>query len=122
MTIKGLIAAVTEQENVNFLLTNRIPRAAVTRFMGWFSQIENPLVFYPKYFLDLVGKHVVIARIVWRMSAVRRALKRDPRAREYMDEALTPVTNAELDDLEMFNVTTSARAAADKAKRHLTAV
>jgi phosphatidylserine decarboxylase len=44
MTVKGLIAALTEQENVNFLLTNRIPRAAVTRFMGWFSQIENPAV------------------------------------------------------------------------------
>jgi phosphatidylserine decarboxylase len=25
-------------------LTNRIPRAAVTRFMGWFSKIENPIV------------------------------------------------------------------------------
>jgi phosphatidylserine decarboxylase len=25
-------------------LTNRIPRAALTRFMGWFSKIENPLV------------------------------------------------------------------------------
>ena len=44
MTVKGLIAALTEQENVNFLLTNRIPRAAVTRFMGWFSKIENPIV------------------------------------------------------------------------------
>jgi phosphatidylserine decarboxylase len=44
MTVKGLIAALTEQENVNFLLTNRIPRAAVTRFMGWFSKIENPAV------------------------------------------------------------------------------
>jgi phosphatidylserine decarboxylase len=44
MTIKGLIASLTEQENVNFLLTNRIPRAAVTRFMGWFSKIENPYV------------------------------------------------------------------------------
>src|SRR5579864_5724423 len=42
MTVKGLITALTEQENVNFLLTNRIPRAAVTRFMGWFSKIENP--------------------------------------------------------------------------------
>jgi phosphatidylserine decarboxylase len=41
MTVKGLIAALTEQENVNFLLTNRIPRAALTRFMGWFSKIEN---------------------------------------------------------------------------------
>jgi phosphatidylserine decarboxylase len=44
MTIKGLIAGLTQQEDLNFLLTNRIPRAAVTRFMGWFSQIENPLV------------------------------------------------------------------------------
>jgi phosphatidylserine decarboxylase len=44
MTVKGLIAALTEQEDLNFLLTNRIPRAAVTRFMGWFSQIENPYV------------------------------------------------------------------------------
>jgi phosphatidylserine decarboxylase len=32
--VKGLIAAVTQQENINFLLTNRIPRAGLTRFMG----------------------------------------------------------------------------------------
>ena len=83
-------------------------------------KIENPLLFYPKYALDLVAKHAVIAGVIWRMAAVRRAIKRDPRAREYMDEALTPVTDADLDDLEMFNVTNSARAAADKAKRQLT--
>ena len=39
-----MIAALTQQEDLNFLLTNRIPRAALTRFMGWFSKIENPLV------------------------------------------------------------------------------
>jgi phosphatidylserine decarboxylase len=44
MTIKGLIASLTQQEDINFLLTNRVPRAALTRFMGWFSKIENPLV------------------------------------------------------------------------------
>jgi phosphatidylserine decarboxylase len=32
------------QEDLNFLLTNRIPRLAVTRFMGWFSKIRNPWV------------------------------------------------------------------------------
>ncbi len=32
------------QEDLNFLLTNRVPRQALTRFMGWFSKIENPLV------------------------------------------------------------------------------
>jgi len=80
---------------------------------------ENPLVFYPKYAFGLIAKHVAILRIVWRMAAVRRAIKRDPAARRYMDQALTPVTDAELDGLEMFNVTASARSAADKAKKRL---
>ena len=44
MTVKSLIASLTQQEDLNFLLTNRVPRAALTRFMGWFSRIENPLV------------------------------------------------------------------------------
>ena len=32
------------QEDLNFLLTNRIPRLALTRFMGWWSQIRHPWV------------------------------------------------------------------------------
>jgi len=44
MTVKTLIASLTQQEDLNFLLTNRVPRAALTRFMGWFSKIEQPLV------------------------------------------------------------------------------
>src|ERR1700731_3668789 len=44
MTIKSLIAVLTQQEDLNFLLTNRIPRAALTRFVGWFSKIEQPLI------------------------------------------------------------------------------
>jgi phosphatidylserine decarboxylase len=42
--MKGLISILTQQEDLNFLLTNRIPRAALTRFMGWFSKIENPVI------------------------------------------------------------------------------
>lgn len=44
MTVRALIARFTQQEDLNFLLTNRIPRRLVTRFMGWFSKIENPVV------------------------------------------------------------------------------
>jgi len=33
-----------QQEDLNFLLTNRVPRLMLTRWMGWFSQIRNPLV------------------------------------------------------------------------------
>ena len=84
--------------------------------------LENPVTFYPKYVFGIIAKHFAIARIVWRMAAVRRAIKRDPEARKYMDQALTPVTDEELDGLEMFNVTPSARTAADKAKRRLAPV
>jgi phosphatidylserine decarboxylase len=31
-------------EALNFLLTNRLPRVALSRFMGWFSTVEQPLV------------------------------------------------------------------------------
>ena len=31
-------------EALNFLLTNRLPRIALSRFMGWFSKLEQPLV------------------------------------------------------------------------------
>jgi phosphatidylserine decarboxylase len=43
MTITNL-RKVFLQEDINFLLTNRLPRGLLTRFMGWFSQIRNPLV------------------------------------------------------------------------------
>ena len=33
-----------QNEDLNFLLTNRIPRQFVTRAMGWFSQIRSPLL------------------------------------------------------------------------------
>jgi phosphatidylserine decarboxylase len=44
MTVRSLISTLTQQEDLNFLLTNRVPRAALTRFMGWFSKIEQPLI------------------------------------------------------------------------------
>jgi len=44
MSVRAAIRNVLAAENVNFLLTNRIPRAAFTRFMGWFSKLENPVI------------------------------------------------------------------------------
>jgi phosphatidylserine decarboxylase len=42
--VRNMLARLAAQEDLNFLLTNRIPRRLATRFMGWFSRIENPLV------------------------------------------------------------------------------
>jgi len=44
MTVRTQILKVFQQEDLNFLLTNRIPRRLATQFMGWFSRIEQPLV------------------------------------------------------------------------------
>jgi phosphatidylserine decarboxylase len=42
--MRSLIARIALQEDLHFLLTNRIPRRLATQFMGWFSRIEQPLV------------------------------------------------------------------------------
>lgn len=44
MNAKSLIGRLTQQESINFLFSNRIPRRLVTRFMGWWSRIEHPWV------------------------------------------------------------------------------
>jgi phosphatidylserine decarboxylase len=58
MSIRKNIHNILSQEDINFLLTNRIPRQALTRFMGWFSKIETPWVSRAsiatwKFFSDL---------------------------------------------------------------------
>ena len=42
--MKHAIRDLFLHEDLNFLLTNRVPRIALTRFMGWFSKIRNPIV------------------------------------------------------------------------------
>jgi phosphatidylserine decarboxylase len=42
MTAREALARLVQQEDVNFLLTNRIPRRFLTRLMGRLSRIEQP--------------------------------------------------------------------------------
>jgi len=44
MTPRSVLARLTQQEDLNFLLTNRLPRRWLTLFTGWLSRIEQPLV------------------------------------------------------------------------------
>jgi phosphatidylserine decarboxylase len=44
MTAKSLISHIVQQEDINFLLTNRIPRRLLSRFMGLLSRIEQPWI------------------------------------------------------------------------------
>ncbi|MGV3635345.1 MAG: archaetidylserine decarboxylase [Pseudorhodoplanes sp.] len=42
MTLRRLLDPIGE--DLNFLLTNRIPRRLATQFVGWLSKVENPIV------------------------------------------------------------------------------
>jgi phosphatidylserine decarboxylase len=44
MTVRSQLLRALAQEDINFLLTNRIPRRWATLFVGWFSRIEQPLI------------------------------------------------------------------------------
>jgi phosphatidylserine decarboxylase len=44
MTAKSLIARLVQQEDLNFLLTNRIPRSLLTRLVGRLSRVEQAWV------------------------------------------------------------------------------
>ena len=44
MTIRSVVARIVSQEDINFLLTNRLPRRWLTQLMGRLSRVEQPLV------------------------------------------------------------------------------
>lgn len=44
VAIRSVLSRIFLQEDLNFLLTNRIPRQLLTRFVGWFGKFDHPLV------------------------------------------------------------------------------
>jgi hypothetical protein len=78
--------------------------------------IESPLVFYPRYFADLIYKHLKLGVAIMKYGRFRQALKKDPNASNYTDTALTPVTEEDFDSFDLFNVNAAAKMAADKAR------
>lgn len=67
MTFATLRERLLLNEDLNFLLTNRVPRHALTRFMGWYSRIRSPWLtrlsiavwrwFTPLDFSDAQSQH-----------------------------------------------------------------
>ncbi|HTX24509.1 MAG TPA: archaetidylserine decarboxylase [Steroidobacteraceae bacterium] len=44
MTLRSVIGKIARQEDINFLLTNRLPRRWLTLFVGWLSRVEQPVL------------------------------------------------------------------------------
>jgi len=79
--------------------------------------LENPLLFYPKYWGNLVYKICCLTRLFYTYQPIRRKLDRLPPPVMENDVALKPVDVEELDQLQLYQVSDAARAAADKAQR-----
>jgi hypothetical protein len=65
--------------------------------------LEPAWLFYPKYLAETVGKQVRWTSLYLRLRRVYLRIKRDARRHEYMDLALSPVTEDEAETRELFH-------------------
>ena len=82
------------QEDLNFLLTNRVPRILLTRWMGWFSQLRHPWLARAsiavwRVFTDIDLSEAREARFDSLHACFTRALKPGARPVDLRDEVLT---------------------------------
>src|SRR4029077_13901583 len=77
--------------------------------------IEPALLFYPKYLFGILAKQTRWALLYLRLGRIYLAIKHDPKNKEYMDLALSPVADDE-ESRELFH-TPSAEAFVRQEKR-----
>ena len=75
------------------------------------------LLYYPMFAFDTLVKYYRFGAYAWRIHRIRKKVQREVSAGTYTDFAITPVTDAESEKLEIFELNDAARAAVDKAKK-----
>jgi radical SAM superfamily enzyme len=78
---------------------------------------ENPWFFWPRFTWETLAKHVILARTIGRLLMWQTAIAYNPGARNYMDQALTPVSDDGDETLDLLTKTTGARAAVAHIKK-----
>ena len=64
--------------------------------------LENPLLFYPKSLAEVLWKQFRWISLYLRLRLIYRKVRNDPKKLDYMDLALEPVTDDELETRELF--------------------
>src|SRR5438270_2999415 len=77
-------------------------RMKVRRTRRFGQPLESPLIFYPKYFIETLSKQMRWIDLYLGLRSIYRKVKRDPSRHDYMDMALTPVTDDEVETMELF--------------------
>jgi tRNA A37 methylthiotransferase MiaB len=81
---------------------------------------ENPLTFTLRRMREIVTTYVPAMTMMAKIELARRRIKHDPASKNYMDVALSPVDDDLNDDnLELFQATDAARAAANQARERI---
>ncbi|NDV85714.1 radical SAM protein [Aurantimonas aggregata] len=78
---------------------------------------EHPLVFWPRYAVETVVKHLRLAATIVRLTATALWITNDPATRRYMDRALTPVDDDGDASLDLFTKTTGGKASVTHMKK-----
>ncbi|HEX2834701.1 MAG TPA: radical SAM protein [Thermoanaerobaculia bacterium] len=71
-------------------------------------EIESPFSFYPKYWLGSIVRFLRWAKLYCGLRLIYMKVKYDPRRYDYMDTALTPVSDDDVETLELFHTRTVA--------------
>ena len=79
--------------------------------------IEPFWKFYPKYWGESIAKVYQTFALYLRLSRLYAHLKKNPRRFKYMDLALTPVTEQDVEELEMFHTPSAAAFVAQEQRR-----
>jgi radical SAM superfamily enzyme YgiQ (UPF0313 family) len=77
----------------------------------------NPWLFWPQFAWETIHKLAVTIAAIVRMVKLMRSIARNPDARAYTDQALTPVRDDDADVLDLTTKTSGARAAVAHIKR-----
>jgi hypothetical protein len=78
---------------------------------------ESAWIFWPRFVWETFYKHAILTGTIGRLLLLRMNIARDPDARTYTDQALTPVRDDEDLTLDLLTKTTGARAAIAHIKK-----
>jgi len=79
--------------------------------------IEPAWKFYPRYWVESVAKIYKLTTLYFRLRSIYKRIKKDPKRFKYMDVALTPVTDHDTEDLEMFHTPSAPAFVAQEQRR-----
>ena len=78
---------------------------------------ETPWLFWPRFAGQTLVKHVILIGAIIRLLIWQTVITYSPGAHNYMDQALTPVSDDEDETLDLLTKTTGARAAVAHVKK-----